>query len=156
MYVIGSHLIPSVAVCILGFFNVNCKWQLAVGHRPPPIGHSRLLAVMNNPPGLNYGPKKSDWLNSPLPPEILVVETAMAKNLVGRNLDYRLTIIQHSNRDFDVSYKKCFFDPVDIQSINQSIKQANNFSLQDSSLREREYNNVPIACINSCWIVPRS
>jgi hypothetical protein len=42
------------------------------------------IATKNNLPELNYGPKKSDWLNCS-PPEILLVGTAMSKNLIGRS-----------------------------------------------------------------------
>ena len=33
--------------------------------------------------------------------------------------DHYLTIIQHENRDFNVFYKKCFFDPADRQPSRQ-------------------------------------
>ena len=50
-----------------------------------------------------------------------------------RPLQLDRTINQDENRDFDVFYKKWFFDPAD----RQASKQVDNF-FQDSSLRERE------------------
>ena len=139
MYVIGSHWIPCVAVWTLGFFNVNCKWQLAVGHRPPPIGHSRLLAVMNNPPGLNYGPKKSDWLNFPLPLKSYWLKPQWRKTLL---VEISTTAWPSFNTQIEIlmfPIRNVFLTLWTYnQSINQANKQANNFSLQASSLRERE------------------
>ena len=68
----------------------------------------------------NYGPKKFDWLNC-LSLEILSVETAMQNNLIGRISDHHQTITQHEKRDFNVSYKKCFF--LTLRTYYQSIKQ---------------------------------
>jgi hypothetical protein len=86
MYVIASRLVSSVAVWTLCSI-FQCELWVRARSRSS-VGHSQLLAVMNNFPGLNYGPKKSDWLNCP-PPEILMVETAMAKNLIGGNPDQK-------------------------------------------------------------------
>ena len=68
----------------------------------------------------------------PPPPESLFVETAMTKNLIGRNPDQLQIIIQRENRDFNVLYKKCSFDLLRTQK--QAINQTNNLLLQDSSL----------------------
>ena len=35
--------------------------------------------------------------------------------------DHHPTIIHYENRDFDVFYKNCFFDPADRQAIKQTI-----------------------------------
>jgi hypothetical protein len=41
------------------------------------------IPTKNNLPEPNYEPKKSDWLVCPSSPEILLVETAVSKNLMG-------------------------------------------------------------------------
>ena len=167
------------------FFNVNCKWQLAVGCRPFSGRPFRLLAVLDNLTFVqsNFWPRKNIIVhqqtnvsrksrdfetfmenvflirNSSPPPgdfskvhifsksccftlEILFWHPEQ-KNRFFRKMffwprkrvplilggkhsvpapDQHRTIIHHENGGFDVFYKKCSFDPADIQA----IKQANN------------------------------
>ena len=46
------------------------------------------IPTKNSLPEPNYRPKKSDWLICPFP-EILLVETAISKNPIGRNPDHK-------------------------------------------------------------------
>ena len=60
------------------------------------------------------------WI--PPPPEILLVETAMAKNLVGRNLDYRLTWPSF-NTQIEILIFPIINAFLTLWTYNQSIKQ---------------------------------
>ena len=114
---------------------------------------------MNNFPGLNYGPKKSDWLNYPPPPlKAYLLKPQWQKILIGRNPDQLQIIIQHENRDFTVLYMKSSFDLLRTQkqAINQSNKQfiiARLFSIRRRIIEQTPDSNTPIP-ITSCATFP--
>ena len=92
----------------------------------PPVGHSRLLAVVNSLPGLNYGPKKSDWLNCPSPWESIFWNRNGKKSLLVEiptnsksSLSKKIEILMFSIGNVLLT----FCEHKSNQSINQSNKQ---------------------------------
>ena len=99
------------------------------------------ISIKNNLSEPNWGPKKSDWLNSGSP-EILFVETAMAKNLIARIPDCHQAITQHEKRDFNVFYKECFFDPADIQASKQTIYCCKTLLYEKENIHKVSWQNT--------------
>ena len=88
---------------------------------------------MNNLPVPNYGPKKSDWLNRPPPLKSYWLKPRWPKTLL---------VGIRTNSEPSLSRKIDFLGEMFFWPCGHTINQANNFSLQDSSLREREQHHT--------------
>ena len=74
------------------------------------------ITTKNNLPGLNYGSKKSDWLNYPLPLKSYWLKPQCEKTLL-------VEVLFKNNLQLPFGEPLCSFDP--LQTYKQSSKQAN-------------------------------